>query len=164
MSQTAKDFLTRCFAPGETIAFLLRRESADRPAQRIVRLEQALAPAYLRLARARKPLRCKRLRGCQSAALWQPSSHQREHRIGAPSIYRHRHRWRGASRCAPRFRRRASSYDDPRHIARQVPGALASRWLRFRAAGKRHSSSSPLPSAAIPLAPTATGSSASPDS
>jgi hypothetical protein len=48
MSQTAKDFLTRCFAPGETIAFLLRSESADRPAQRIVRLEQAIAPAYLR--------------------------------------------------------------------------------------------------------------------
>jgi hypothetical protein len=48
MSQTAKDFLTRCFAPGETIAFLLRSESADRPSQRIVRLEQAIAPAYLR--------------------------------------------------------------------------------------------------------------------
>ena len=48
MSQTATDFLTRCFAPGETIALLLRSESADRPAQRIVRLEQALAPTYLR--------------------------------------------------------------------------------------------------------------------
>jgi hypothetical protein len=48
MSQTAKDFLTRCFAPGETIALLLRSESAERPAQRIVRLEQAIAPAYLR--------------------------------------------------------------------------------------------------------------------
>jgi RepB DNA-primase from phage plasmid len=48
MSQTATDFLTRCFAPGETIALLLRRESTDRPAQRIVRLEQAIAPAYLR--------------------------------------------------------------------------------------------------------------------
>ena len=48
MSQIATNFLTRCFAPGETIAFLLRSESADRPAQRIVRLEQALAPAYMR--------------------------------------------------------------------------------------------------------------------
>jgi hypothetical protein len=48
MSQTATDFLTRCFAPGETIALLLRRDNADRPAQRIVRLEQAIAPAYLR--------------------------------------------------------------------------------------------------------------------
>jgi hypothetical protein len=48
MSDTAKDFLTRCFAPGETLALLLRSESADRPAQRIVRLEQAIAPAFLR--------------------------------------------------------------------------------------------------------------------
>lgn len=48
MRETAKDFLTRCFAPGETIALLLRTESADRPLQRIVRLEQAIAPAYLR--------------------------------------------------------------------------------------------------------------------
>jgi hypothetical protein len=48
MSQIATDFLIRCFAPGETIAFLLRSESAERPAQRIVRLEQAIAPAYLR--------------------------------------------------------------------------------------------------------------------
>jgi hypothetical protein len=48
MSQIATDFLTRCFAPGEAIAFLLRSESAERPAQRIVRLEQAIAPAYMR--------------------------------------------------------------------------------------------------------------------
>jgi hypothetical protein len=47
MSQAAKDFLTRCFAPGETIALLLRRENGDRPAQRIVRLEQVLTPRYL---------------------------------------------------------------------------------------------------------------------
>jgi hypothetical protein len=48
MSQTATDFLTRCFAPGETIALLLRRENGERPTQRVVRLEQALSPAYLR--------------------------------------------------------------------------------------------------------------------
>lgn len=48
MSQIATDFLTRSFAPGETIAFLLRSESAGRPTQRIVRLEQAIAPRYLR--------------------------------------------------------------------------------------------------------------------
>jgi hypothetical protein len=48
MTDIAKDFLTRCFAPGETIALLLRTESADRPAQRIVRLEQAIVPAYMR--------------------------------------------------------------------------------------------------------------------
>jgi hypothetical protein len=32
----------------DTIALLLRRDNAERPAQRIVRLEQALAPTYLR--------------------------------------------------------------------------------------------------------------------
>jgi RepB DNA-primase from phage plasmid len=47
MSQTAKDFLTRCFAPGETIALLLRRDNGDQPTQRIVRLEQVLATRYL---------------------------------------------------------------------------------------------------------------------
>ena len=44
----ATDFLTRCFYPGETIAVLLRREEPKRIAQRIVRLEQATAPAYVR--------------------------------------------------------------------------------------------------------------------
>jgi hypothetical protein len=48
MSQIVTDFLTRCFAPEETIALLLRKENGERPAQRIVRLEQALAPTYLR--------------------------------------------------------------------------------------------------------------------
>lgn len=47
MNQTATDFLTRCFAPGETVALLLRRENGDRPAQRIVSVDQALAPRYL---------------------------------------------------------------------------------------------------------------------
>jgi RepB DNA-primase from phage plasmid len=44
----ATEFLTRCFAPGETIALLLRREEPVKIAQRIVRLEQATAPAYMR--------------------------------------------------------------------------------------------------------------------
>jgi hypothetical protein len=44
----ATEFLTRCFAPRETIALLLRREEPVRIAQRIVRLEQAIAPAYMR--------------------------------------------------------------------------------------------------------------------
>jgi hypothetical protein len=47
MSQTAKDFLTRCFAPGESIALLLRRDNGDQPTQRIVRLEQVLTTRYL---------------------------------------------------------------------------------------------------------------------
>src|SRR6201996_1931178 len=44
----ATEFLARCFAPAETIALLLRREEPVRIAQRIVRLEQATAPAYMR--------------------------------------------------------------------------------------------------------------------
>ena len=48
MNQTAAEFLSRCFAVGDTIALLLRGDAAERPTQRIVRLEQALAPAYLR--------------------------------------------------------------------------------------------------------------------
>lgn len=47
MSQTAEGFLARCFAPGETVALLLRQDNGDRPAQRIVRLEQVLTPRYL---------------------------------------------------------------------------------------------------------------------
>jgi len=43
----AADFLTRCFAPGEFIALLLRRENPDGILQRIAPLEHALAPRYL---------------------------------------------------------------------------------------------------------------------
>jgi len=43
----ATDFLTRCFAPSESIALLLRRENPDGILQRIAPLEQALAPRYL---------------------------------------------------------------------------------------------------------------------
>jgi hypothetical protein len=47
MNETARDFLTRSFAPGETIAFLLRTEIPAKTQQRVVTLEQALAPRYL---------------------------------------------------------------------------------------------------------------------
>jgi hypothetical protein len=47
MQETAKDFLICCFAPGETIALLLRTESPAKTQQRVVTLEQALAPRYL---------------------------------------------------------------------------------------------------------------------
>lgn len=47
MNQTAVNFLTRCFVPSETIALLLRSEDAARPQQRVVSLEQVLAPRYL---------------------------------------------------------------------------------------------------------------------
>jgi hypothetical protein len=46
MNQTAADFLTRCFAPSETIAILLRRENPIAATQRIVALERVLAPRY----------------------------------------------------------------------------------------------------------------------
>ena len=46
MNGTAQDFLTRCFAPGDTIALLLRNESTAKTQQRIVPLERALAPRY----------------------------------------------------------------------------------------------------------------------
>src|SRR5580658_4678610 len=47
MNETARDFLTRCFAPGETIALLLRTEIPAKTQQRVVMLEQVLAPRYL---------------------------------------------------------------------------------------------------------------------
>ena len=47
MQEAAKDFLTRCFAPGSTIALLLRCENPPKTLQRVVTLEQALAPRYL---------------------------------------------------------------------------------------------------------------------
>ena len=47
MKSIAADFLTRCFAPSETIAVLLRRENPVSATQRVVLLEQALAPRYL---------------------------------------------------------------------------------------------------------------------
>jgi hypothetical protein len=46
MNQVATNFLTRCFASSETIALLLRREDTPRPQQRVVTLEQVLAPRY----------------------------------------------------------------------------------------------------------------------
>jgi hypothetical protein len=47
MNQIAANFLTRCFASSETIALLLRRGDAPRPQQRVVTLEQVLAPRYM---------------------------------------------------------------------------------------------------------------------
>jgi hypothetical protein len=46
MNLVAHQFLNRCFAPEETIALLLRRESPAVPTQRVVTLETALAPRY----------------------------------------------------------------------------------------------------------------------
>lgn len=43
----AREFLTRCFVPGDTIAVLLRRENLASTKQRIVALENVLASRYL---------------------------------------------------------------------------------------------------------------------
>ena len=47
MNQVAVNFLTRSFTSSETIALLIRREDASRPQQRVVTLEQVLAPRYM---------------------------------------------------------------------------------------------------------------------
>jgi hypothetical protein len=47
MNRIAANFLTRSFASCETIAILLRRENAPRPQQRVVKVEQVLAPRYM---------------------------------------------------------------------------------------------------------------------
>jgi hypothetical protein len=47
MNDIAKEFLTRCFAPGSTIALLLLREITAKTQQRVITLEQAVAPRYL---------------------------------------------------------------------------------------------------------------------
>jgi hypothetical protein len=44
MNRIAANFLTRSFASCETIALLLRREDAPRPQQRVITVEQVLAP------------------------------------------------------------------------------------------------------------------------
>src|ERR1039458_577182 len=41
------DFLTRCFAPGETVALFLRRENPAGILQRIAPLGRAIVPRYL---------------------------------------------------------------------------------------------------------------------
>jgi hypothetical protein len=46
MNGIASDFLTRCFAPRDTIALLLRNEGTATTQQRVVPLERALAPRY----------------------------------------------------------------------------------------------------------------------
>jgi RepB DNA-primase from phage plasmid len=43
----AQEFLTRCFAPEETIALLFRSEATAKVTQRIVTVKQAIAPRYL---------------------------------------------------------------------------------------------------------------------
>jgi hypothetical protein len=46
-TSAAREFLTRCFAPSDTIAILLRRELPASTTQRIVAFEKVIAPRYL---------------------------------------------------------------------------------------------------------------------
>ncbi len=46
-ANVAREFLTRCFAPGDTIAVLLRRENPASTTQRIIALEKVTASRYL---------------------------------------------------------------------------------------------------------------------
>ncbi len=162
MNETARDFLARCFAPGATIALLLRTESPAKTQQRVVTLEQALAPRYLGWLAHENHRRSEHLCRRQSASPRQPEAHQGEHRFRPPSVYRHRHGWRCPARCAPGIgcwcRRRPRSSPHPPASIRCF-GASKASTSRVR---NRRSSCSPSPSAAIPLAPTATVSFASP--
>ena len=106
-----------------------------RSTQRVVRLEQALAPRYQAWLAYENQHRREHLCRCQSASPRQPEADQREHRIRPPSLYRHRHGWRCPARCAPGIGFSAAADRDSLDIARQVPGALARRRLRLRAAG-----------------------------
>ncbi len=47
MNQTATKFLSRCFAPDETIALLLHRQTANAPMQRVVCLERVMEVRYM---------------------------------------------------------------------------------------------------------------------
>jgi hypothetical protein len=47
MNEIAVRFLSRCFAPDETIALLLRRQTANAPMQRVIRLERVMEVRYM---------------------------------------------------------------------------------------------------------------------
>ena len=149
------DFLTRASPRVRRLLSTSPRESRlHSPARRSARA--GACDSLSGLARPRERYRRKHLCGCQSAALRQPQTHQREHRRRAASIYGHRHRRRGPARRAPGLRYRSHSDRRPLDLARQISGALAGRWLRLREAGKYAEITGLQPSAAIPPAPTAT--------
>jgi DNA primase RepB-like protein len=47
MNKIAAEFLNRCFVSGETVAILLRSESANSPTQRVIALKHVLSARYL---------------------------------------------------------------------------------------------------------------------
>ena len=80
---------------------------AKRPAnvtQRIVTAGASDCASISRMARLRKHQRREHLCSCQSASPWQPEADEGEHRIGSPSLHRHRHGRRRPNCCAPSHR------------------------------------------------------------
>ena len=81
----AQEFLTRCFAPDETIALLLRRENPLKVMQRVVKLETAIAPRYIGWLASREHHWRECLCCRQSAAAWHPETDEGKHRF-SPSL------------------------------------------------------------------------------
>ena len=114
----AQEFLTRCFAPEETIALLLRSEATAKVTQRIVTVRQADCSSISRMARLRKYQRRKHLCSRQSTSLRQQEADEGEHRIGTPYLHRCRHGRRGPNCGDPVLRSNTRTYHHPLHIAR----------------------------------------------
>ena len=93
--------LSRCFAPERRSLSCFAGKMPPSSTQRIVRLETGACASLSRVARLRERERREHLCRCQSASLWQPKAHEGEHRIGPPSLPRHRHGRGCPARCAP---------------------------------------------------------------
>ena len=135
-TQTAHDFLTRCFQPGETVALLLRKEKPASTTQRIVTLEQATAPRYLAWLRYENHNGANVYVAANPLRSWQPQENEGLHRRSPASLPRHRRRRRRENRCAHGVGSRTRSDGDPLDIAEQVPSAVEGRRLRLRPAGE----------------------------
>ena len=120
----AQEFLTRCFAPEETIALLLRSEATAKVTQRIVTVRTSNCSSISRMARLRKHQRREHLCSRQSTSPWQQEANEGEHRIGTPSLYRYRHGRRGPNRCAPGL----GSVPAPTAILSTSPGKYQVLW------------------------------------
>ncbi len=133
----AADFLTRCFAPGESMALLLRRENPDGILQRIVPLEGAIAPRYLGWLAHENSI------GANVYVAANPvHSGSRKRTKESIAAVRHLyldlgHRWRGPPRFPPGLRCRSHSERNRQHFDRQVSSSLARGWLHSRTAGER---------------------------
>ncbi len=131
MNETAKTFLTRCFAPGETIALLLRTEIPAKTQQRVVTLERALAPRYLGWLAHENHNGANVYVAAESVASWQPQTHESKRGIGSiSSIDIDKN---GDVRLAAL--RASDALPVPSVVLSTSPnkisGALARRWLRL---------------------------------